>query len=97
MKKPKLIARSGDLQQHVDFVYQQYIAPIHAQIAQVDQQSAYQFAYKIAGATVSGFLIESPDLVQARDILLKTIDGLIVEIETDRKAYAIMAKPQGSA
>lgn len=93
-----MIGRSGDVQQHADYVYNQFIAPTHAQIAQIDQQSAYQFAYKIAGATVAGFLIESPDLEKAKDILLKSIDGLIQEIENDRKAHALLnTKAQGSA
>lgn len=96
-KKPKTQMVQGSPKQIAEGIFNNMIVPMHSQMASVSEHDADEFAFCIAGVAAAGFLASADDLDSAKDLLINYIECMYRDIQNEKKAVGILAKPMGSA
>ena len=86
---------TGTVEQHAKYIFDRFIIPAHAQIENIDESSADEFAFYIATKAVAEYLGSANDLDSAKELLLSNIECICKDIQNEKKGLGILATPMG--
>ena len=94
-KQAKTKVVQGSPKQIAEGIFNNMIVPMHSQMANVSEHDADEFAFCIASLATAGFLTSADDLDSAKDLLIQYIESMYRDIQDEKKAAKILARPMG--